>query len=380
MSTYAGTVAAQDNVSFLDLAAMHAEVQPELDAAWSEVSAQNAFVGGPWVDQFERDWAAFCGRRYCVGTANGTDALVIALLAAGVGPGHEVALPANTFIATAEAILAVGARPVFTDVDPLTLLMTGAHLADAITPSMRAVIPVHLFGQPVAMDELAAVARDHGLTVIEDAAQAHGATWRGAPAGSFGAVAAWSFYPGKNLGALGDAGAITTDDPEIAEAARSIGNHGSAPGLRYIHPRVGMNSRLDGLQAAMLSVKLRRLEGWNAARERVARAYDARLADIEGVARVQVAADARSSHHLYVIRVAERTRVQVELTALGIETGIHYPIPCHLHEPYREYASAPLPVVEGAAREILSLPMSPHLTDHQVDRVCEALASAVTHA
>lgn len=378
MSTYAETVV-HERVPFLDLAAMHAEVQSDLDAAWSAVSHQSAFVGGPWVEQFEQEWAAFCGSAFCVGTANGTDALVIALRAAHVGPGDDVALPANTFIATAEAILAVGARPMFTDVDPATLLMTAAHLRDAMTPSMKAVIPVHLFGQPVAMDALNAVAREMGLVVIEDAAQAHGATWRGQRAGSFGAVAAFSFYPGKNLGALGDAGAIVTDDPEIAEAARSIGNHGSAPGLRYVHPRVGMNSRLDGLQAAMLSVKLRRLEGWNAARARVARAYDVRLADVEGVQPVQVAADARSSHHLYVVRVAERTRVQLALTEQGIETGIHYPIPCHLHEPYREYASNALPVVERAATEILSLPMGPQLTDDQIDRVCDALARAVAH-
>ncbi len=367
-------------VAFLDIAAMHEEVRDDLDAAWREVTAHSAFVGGPWLERFEAEWAAYCGRAYCVGMANGTDALIIALRAAGIGPGDEVVVPANTFIATVEAVLAVGARPVFTDVAPDTLLMTGAHLAAALTPSTAAVIPVHLYGQPVAMDELCAVARRHGLLVIEDAAQAHGATWEGRLAGSFGEVAAFSFYPGKNLGALGDAGAIVTDDASIAEAARSIGNHGAAPGLRYVHARVGVNSRLDGLQAAFLSAKLPRLDAWNAQRARAAGWYDRALEGVPGATPVRIAEGARSSHHLYVVRVADRAAVQAQLARDGIETGIHYPIPCHLQESYRDFATDRLPVAELAASQVLSLPMGPHLDETQAQRVCDALTRAIGRA
>lgn len=374
------SVAAQPRIPFLDLAAMHDEVREELNAAWRAVSTQTAFVGGQWLDRFEEEWAAYCGRAFCVGVANGTDALVLALRAAGIGPGDEVVLPTNTFIATAEAVLAVGARPVFTDVDPDTLLMTAAHLEAALTPRTSAVIPVHLYGQPVAMNEVCAVAERHGLLVVEDAAQAHGATWQGKRAGSFGRVAAFSFYPGKNLGALGDAGAIVTDDAELASVARSIGAHGAAPGLRYVHQFVGVNSRLDGLQAALLSVKLQRLDAWNEGRTAAARAYDHALREVAGVTPVRIDDRASSSYHLYVVRVANRTQVQADLLANGIETGIHYPIPCHLQQPYREFSSDSFPVAEQAATEILSLPMGPHLTQSQVARVCAALESAVAHA
>jgi dTDP-4-amino-4,6-dideoxygalactose transaminase len=373
------TLVAEERIAFLDLAAMHDEVRGELDAAWQAVNGQNAFVGGPWLAQFEQEWAAYCGRAYCVGVGNGTDALIIALRAAGIGRGHEVVVPANTFIATAEAVLAVGAQVVFTDVDPSTLLMTAAHLEAAVTPRTAAVIPVHLYGQPVAMGDLCSVAKRHGLLVVEDAAQAHGATWRGARAGSFGDMAAFSFYPGKNLGALGDGGAIVTDDPALAFAARALGNHGATAERRYVHQLVGGNSRLDGLQAALLSVKLRRLDAWNEARARVACSYDARLHSVARVIPVRVAEGARSSNHLYVVRVPARAQVQAALLAQGIETGIHYPIPCHLQEPYRTDATVRLPVAEEAAGEILSLPMGPQLTQAQVARVCDALEQAVGH-
>lgn len=370
--------ATQERVPFLDLASMHDEIRPELDAAWHAVTSRNGFVGGALLEQFEKEWAAYCGREYCVGVGNGTDSLIIALRAAGIGPGQEVVLPANTFIATAEAIVAVGAQPVFTDVDPDTLLMTAAHLEAAITARTTAVMPVHLYGQPVAMDDLCAVAQEHGLFVLEDAAQAHGATWQGKQAGSFGQVGSFSFYPGKNLGAFGDGGAIVTDDPELAATARWIGNHGAAAESRYIHRVVGGNSRLDALQAAILSIKLTRLDAWNEGRNAAAREYNARLRNVPGVKTVKVADGARSSYHLYVVRVADRARVQAELGAQGIDTGIHYPIPCHLQEPYRQYASGSLPVVEAAAEQILTLPMSPHLTEAQVSRVCDALERAVS--
>ncbi len=360
-------------VPFLDLGALHDEVRNELDEAWRDITDASAFVGGPWLTRFEQEFADYCGTRYCVGVANGTDALILALRAAGIGPGQEVVLPANTFIATAEAVLAVGADPVFTDVDPDTLLMTGAHLEAALTPRTAAVLPVHLYGQPVNMDDIGDVARHYNLLVVEDAAQAHGATWHGRRAGGFGRLAAFSFYPGKNLGALGDGGAVVTDDEELARLVRSIGAHGAAAGLRYVHQVIGTNSRLDGLQGALLSVKLRHLDTWNARRARIARAYDERLERHPEVTPVRIAPGASSSYHLYVVRIAGRNHVQAELAARGIETGIHYPIPCHLQQPYRQFARGPLPVAELAANEILSLPMGPHMTPAHVDRVCEAL-------
>jgi dTDP-4-amino-4,6-dideoxygalactose transaminase len=364
------------SISFLDLGAMHAELRPELDLVWQRVVDGSAFIGGEAVDRFEAEWAAYCGTRHCVGLSDGTAALELALAALGVGPGDEVIVPANTFIATVEAVAAVGAVPVMIDVDPATLLMTGEAVRAACTPRTAAVIAVHLDGQPVDMDAIRAVAEPAGIAVIEDAAQAHGATWRGARAGSLGHVGCFSFYPGKNLGAFGDAGGVVTDDAELAQRIRCLANHGRPRGAAERHVLMGQNHRLDGLQAAILSVKLRRLDAWNAARRRLARNYGEALQGLP-VEPVSIRPEAVSSHHLAVVQVPQRDELRRLLAAEGIATGVHYAIPCHLQPACSTYATPPLPVVERAAGRLLSLPMHPHLGDRDVGRVASALARAL---
>ncbi|MDQ1672976.1 MAG: hypothetical protein QOC98_1538, partial [Frankiaceae bacterium] len=304
--------------------------------------------------------------------SSGTAALHLAVLALGIGPGDEVVCPSNTFVATAEAIVLAGAVPRFADVSPDTLLLTPDTLRAALTPLSRAVLVVHLYGQMPDMDGIAAVAAEAGLLIVEDAAQAHGATWRGRRAGSFGAAGCFSFYPGKNLGAAGDAGAVVTDDAELAERLRVLRNHGRSGGSHHSHTMVGTNSRLDTLQAVVLSAKLRRLEGWNVLRRALMDQYREGLAGT-AVRFLEVAPDATSVHHLAVVRVPQRAQVQQELGRLGIATGIHYPVPCHQCPAFIEYAREPLPVAEAAADEILSLPLSPHMSLDQVSRVCTAL-------
>ncbi|MGY1661069.1 DegT/DnrJ/EryC1/StrS family aminotransferase [Geodermatophilus sp. SYSU D00705] len=364
-------------VPFADLAAMTREIRAEVEAGFAEVLDSGRFIGGEAVERFEQDWARYCGTRHAVGMANGTDALHLTLRACGVGPGDEVVVPANTFIATAEAVALAGATPRFADVDPDTLLLTPATLEAALTPRTRAVVVVHLYGQMPDMDALTRTAAAHDLVVLEDAAQAHGAHWRGRPAGSWGHAGCFSFYPGKNLGAFGDAGAVVTDDADLAGRLRSIRDHGRAADSHHDHALLGTNSRLDALQAVVLSAKLRRLDGWTAARRALAERYRTRLAG--GPARLVVGLpDAGDVHHLLVARVAGRESVRSRLRRLGIETGLHYPVPCHLQRPFRSSAlPGSLPVVEASAGEVLSLPMSPHLTPEQVDRVCEALQEAV---
>jgi dTDP-4-amino-4,6-dideoxygalactose transaminase len=364
------------SVAFLDLAAMHAELELELDAAWKQVSRTGHFIGGEFVARFEAEWAAYCGTRHCVGLASGTAALQLSLAALGVGPGDEVIVPANTFLATAAAVVAVGARPVFVDVDPATLLLTAEAVRGALTPRTAAIMAVHLYGQPVDMDALGEIAGAAGVAVIEDAAQAHGATWRGRRAGGLGRIGCFSFYPGKNLGAFGDAGAVVTDDGALAETIRSLSNHGRARDAHHRHERVGGNHRLDGLQAALLSIKLRRLDAWNAARRRVAAWYEAALAGLP-LERVRIAPGATSSHHLEVIQTGGRDRLREALGRDGIATGIHYPIPCHLQPAFAAAALPRLPVAEGAAARILSLPMHPHLSEADVQRVAAAIARAL---
>jgi dTDP-4-amino-4,6-dideoxygalactose transaminase len=299
------------SVPFLDLAAVHRPLHGDLTRALHEVIDSSAFIGGPHVERFEHAWAQRCGRRHGVGVANGTDAIALALRALGIGPGDEVVVPANTFVATAEAVLHVGARPRFVDVDARTLLMTPSHLAAAITPATAAVVVVHLFGQVAEMDGVLDVARRAGLAVIEDAAQAHDATRDGRPAGSFGDAAAFSFYPGKNLGALGDAGMVVTDDASVAEQIRSLGNHGRAAGAHHLHTDLGLNSRLDGMQAAALNVKLGHLAEWTEGRRLAADAYAAAWAEAPELPVEPVRVDPRgeSAHHLYVVRVPHRQRV-----------------------------------------------------------------------
>ena len=357
---------------FLDLSPMSDEVREEVLAGWAELTRTGQFVGGDTVTRFEEEWAAFCGTRYAVGVANGTDALHLALRAVGIRPGDEVVVPSNTFVATAEAVVLAGARPRFADVDDATLLITPEAIEAAVTPATRAVIVVHLYGQMPDMVAINATAARLGLKVIEDAAQAQGAAWQGGRAGSYGAVGCFSFYPGKNLGAFGDAGAVVTSDPEIDARIRSLRDHGRTGAGHYQHDVFGMNSRLDAVQAVVLSAKLRRLEAWNAARRDLYARYG-ELVD-PGVARlVEQVPEATGVVHLAIARVLERDRVRDELAAAGIATGIHYPTPCHQTAAYRQYADGPLPVVEAAAAELISLPMYPHLTGVDVARVAEAL-------
>jgi dTDP-4-amino-4,6-dideoxygalactose transaminase len=372
-------------VRFTDLAAMASEVWPEVRADFLACLLEGAYIGGPAVTSFEREWAAYCGADHAVGVASGTDALHLSLTALGLGAGDEVVVPANTFIATAAAVVRAGATPRFADVSDDTLLMTPRTLAEAITPRTRAVIVVHLFGQVPDMTGLLATARQAGIAVIEDAAQAHGAEWDGRRAGSFGETACFSFYPGKNLGAFGDAGAVVTSRPELADRVRSLANHGRSNGAsHYHHDCLGTNSRLDALQAILLSGKLARLETWTERRIAAACRYRDLLSGTEFAGTelklTDVAPLARHVYHLFVVRVARRDKVRAELARRSIETGVHYPVPCHLQPPLRQFADGSLPVTERAAGELLSLPMFPHLTDGQVDSVCEALCDALRAA
>lgn len=368
------------NVPFLDLAAQQAEVADEVIARWKQQLGAAAFVGGPEVNAFEQEYAAYIGVRHVVGVSNGTDALELAYRAVGTMPGDEIIMPANTFIATAEAASRIGAVPVFVDVDDDHLLIDPAAIEAAITPRTRAIAPVHLFGQTAPMEQIVPIAERHGLVIVEDAAQSQGASGIAGRAGSIGRVAATSFYPGKNLGAAGDAGAVMTNDPEIAQIVRKLGGHGSS--VKYVHDRVGMNARLDAVQATVLRAKLRRLDGWNAARDAAAGRYAELLAGIDGL-RLPAAREGNDDvWHLYVVRVDERDRVMAELDAAGIGVGVHYPTPVHLTEAYRSlgYRRGQFPVAEAAADSILSLPMFPHLTEAQQERVASVLQRAIRGA
>lgn len=367
-------------VPFADLTGMHAPLRPQLDEVWATSLATSGFIGGPLVDEFEASWADYCGRRHAVGVANGTDAIALALKAFNVGPGDEVLVPSNTFIASAEGVVMAGATPVFVDVDPHSLLVDVELLDAAVTQRTVAVLVVHLYGHIPDMDAISAFAKARGLLVIEDAAQAHGATWNGRPAGSFGAAATFSFYPGKNLGAFGDGGAVVLDDDDATATIRSLAFHGRDVDDRYLHPLLGINSRLDALQAGILSVKLAHLDEWTAERRRVADRYLQALTEAApeiADAVVRPNAGCESAWHLFVVRVTERDRVRSELGAAGIESGIHYPVPCHRQGAFAGGQVLSLPVAERAGSTVLSLPMFPHLTDSQVDRAAAALVSAV---
>ena len=360
------------HVPFTDLAAMTREIRSAVDQGWNRLLESSRFIGGGAVDQFERAFARYCGVDHAIGVANGTDSLQLILMALGIGPGDEVIVPANTFVATAEAVVMAGATPRFADVSPRTLLLTPESVAAVTTGRTRAIIVVHLYGQMPDMDALSRTAQRCGLYLIEDAAQAHGASWRGRRAGSIGTAGSFSFYPGKNLGAFGDAGAIVTGDEELATRIRVLRDHGRTPGSHYAHEAVGMNSRLDALQAVVLSAKLERLDAWNESRRSIIARYRAAF----GSGPIRLVEDepgARGVYHLAVARVPDRTRVQAELASLGIDTGIHYPIPCHRQEAYRRFAGEPLPVSEAACDEVLSLPIFPHMREAQVDRVADVL-------
>ena len=359
-------------VPFLDLGSITREVRAQLDEVWESTLRASAFVGGAAVEAFEASWADYCGTTQAVGVANGTDALELVLRALEIGAGDEVILPANTFVATAEAVLLAGAVPRFADVDSETLLLTPDTLRAVLSPRTRAVIVVHLYGQVADMDALLQAAATAGVAVIEDAAQAHGARWRGRPAGSFGVAGAFSFYPGKNLGAFGDGGAVVTSDARLAERLRVLRDHGRAAGTHYSHVELGRNSRLDALQAGVLSAKLPRLDAWNAARRQVVQRYADAL-DGDVLRLVPTADGAEHVHHLAVVRTTQRDEVRGRLHELGVQTSTHYPVPCHLQPPYRHLADDPLPVAELAAGEVLSLPLFPHMSADQVDQVCGAL-------
>ena len=364
-------------IPFLDLAAMTREVRDTVEVAWRQMLASSRFIGGEAVEQFEAAWAAYCRVPHAVGVANGTDALQLTLTALGIGPGDEVIVPTNTFVATAEAVVLAGAAPRFADVCPDTLLLTPACLEAAITSRTRAVIIVHLYGQMPDMDALCRAADKAGIAVVEDAAQAHGATWQGRRAGSIGLAGCFSFYPGKNLGAFGDAGAVVTADAGLASRIKVLRDHGRATGSHYRHELVGTNSRLDALQAAVLTAKLARLDGWNEARQSIAARYHAGLASCPARLVAEVPGT-QGVYHLAVIRVPDRAQVQRQLASMGVQTQIHYPIPCHRQVPYRRLASGPLPVAERCADEVLSLPMFPHMTDGQVAQVCDAVLAALS--
>jgi dTDP-4-amino-4,6-dideoxygalactose transaminase len=359
-------------IPLVDLKAQYAHIKPEIDAAIQAVVDSAAFIKGPQVKSFEAAFAEFCGVRHVVGVQSGTAALHLALMACGIGPGDEVIVPSMTFIATAEMIGRLGGRPVFVDVDPRTNNLDPEALRAAITERTFAVIPVHLYGQPADMDAILDVAKEHDLCVIEDAAQAHGAEYRGRRAGSMGDVAVFSFYPGKNLGAYGDAGALVTNDPEVASQMRLLRDHGRRS--KYEHLVEGFNYRLDSLQAAVLEVKLRYLEAWNADRRRNAELYRLHLAELPMVLPYEPEG-VRSVYHLYVIRVANRDEVLAHLRSRGIGAGVHYPIPLHLQPAFAHlgYGPGDLPVSEAAAAEVLSLPMYPELTEAQIEEVAGAL-------
>jgi len=366
-------------VPFLDLKAQYESIRPEIAEAIQQVLDKTAFAGGPFVAQFEKEFATFCQTKFAAGVGSGTDALWLALLALGVGPGDEVITAADTFIATAEAISYCGAKPVFVDVEPVTFNMDPLMLEAAITPRTKAVIPVHIFGQMADMDPILAIARKHKLFVVEDASQAHGAQYNGKVAGSMGDVGCFSFYPGKNLGAYGEAGAIVTNDAELDKKIRMLRDHGQD--RKYYHGKIGWNARMDGIQGSILSVKLKHLASWNESRRKNAALYDSLLKEVKGVALPGKAAYATHVYHIYAIRVKGRDALIAALAAKDIHCGIHYPIPLHLQEAYKSlgYRAGAFPVAEKAASEFVSLPMFAELTGEQIARVASEL-KAVTAA
>ena len=367
-------------VPFLDLVAQQAEIVHEVLPRWQELFEACEFVGGTPVEEFERDFAAFTGVDYCVGVANGTDAIELALRAIGVERDVEVIIPVNTFIATAEAVTRIGAVPVFVDVDPVHLLIDPDHVAAAITSRTRAIVPVHLFGQVAPVDRLAELCATRDIVIVEDNAQAQGASSAAGQTGSLGRIAATSFYPGKNLGAAGDAGAVVTDDADLARIVRTLGAHGSA--VKYVHERVGVNSRLDAVQAVVLTAKLRRLEGWNGRRRDAADYYSTLFSSVAGVIAPKPVQNTVPVWHLYVVRVRDRDRLLAELIDHGVGAAIHYPTPLHLTEAYRGHGHrrGEFPVAESAAATILSLPMFPHITRSQQEYVVEQVAASVERA
>jgi dTDP-4-amino-4,6-dideoxygalactose transaminase len=366
-------------IPLVDLGDQYRAIRAEVHAAMDAVLESSQFILGDALEAFERATAAFLNVRHAVGVGTGFDALRLALDAAGIGAGAEVIVPANTYVATALAVAAVGARPILVDCRADTYAIDAERIPSAITPRTRAIMPVHLYGQSADMDAVLDVARAKHLDVIEDAAQAHGASFRGRACGSMGRAGCFSFYPSKNLGAYGDGGLIATDDDELAARARALGNYGQA--VKGEHAVKGVNSRLDTLQAAVLAVKLRHLDEWNARRATCARRYDERLAS-HGIGLPITDPRARHVFHLYVIRIPRRDAARAHLARLGIQTGIHYPAPVHLLPAFAELGHGPgtFPVAEQASREILSLPMYAELSEAQIDRVAAGVLEALAQA
>jgi len=363
------------NVPFVDLKIQYRNLKQEMDSAIFGCLENTSFIGGPDHKAFEKEFGEFLGGAHVAAVGNGTDAIELALRALEVGSGDEVIAPSHTFIATAEAITATGARPVFVDILPETYCLDPAAVEAAITPRTKAVIPVHLYGNPADMDALGALAKDRGLFVVEDTAQAHGATWDGRAAGILGDLGSFSFYPGKNLGAYGDGGAVVGTDADLVGRVRMICNHGRKE--KYTHEFEGVNSRLDGLQAAVLRVKLRHLADWNQGRREAAEGYIERLSDVSGLT-LPLPPDhgkARQVYHLFVVRCQDRDGLAAHLKSKGVSCGIHYPIPLHLQPAYAYLGmgEGALPHTEQAAREILSLPIFPEITGEQLDAVASAV-------
>ena len=365
------------NVPFLDLKIQYKEIEQEVLPMVTEAMTNGAFVGGPQVTNFETEFAEFCDSKYCVGVNSGTDALRFALMAVGVGTGDEVITVPNTFIATTEAISQVGATPVFVDIYPDTCNIDISLIEEEITEKTRVILPVHLYGQPADMDSILELAQKHNIMVIEDACQAHGAFYRNRKAGSIGTAGCFSFYPGKNLGAYGEGGAVVTQDEKIDKKIRTIRDHGQEK--KYFHSTEGYNGRLDAIQAGVLRIKLKRLSTWNESRRENATYYNQLLSKIPGVTLPVEADFARSVYHLYVILVDNRDSLQKFLSEKGIGTGLHYPLPLHLQKAYSHlgYKQGAFPVTESVAKRLLSLPMFPELTREQIEYVAQSIREFV---
>lgn len=363
-------------IPLVDLKAQFAAIGGELKDAATKALERGDYILGGEVGEFEKEFAAWCGAKHCVACASGTDALMLAFRSLGIGAGDEVVIQANTFIATPLGAQLAGARPAFVDCDA-TMQVDIAAMEKAITPKTKALVPVHLYGQAVDMDRVLALAKKHGLAVVEDAAQGHGAKWKGKRVGAIGDVAAWSFYPGKNLGAAGDGGALTTNSDEIAAKLKLLRNYGSV--VKYVHDSFGTNSRLDTIQAAVLRVKLRHLDKWVAGRQAAARRYRELLSGIKGVTLPPECPEEQHCWHLYVVRVEERDRVLKHLQDNGVGAGIHYPIPCHMQGAMKDYGyrKGDFPNAEAMAPKLLSLPIYSEITADQQKKVADELAKAV---
>jgi dTDP-4-amino-4,6-dideoxygalactose transaminase len=367
-----------DNIPLVDLGWQRDQISSEVEAGWKAVLDRTAFIEGPDCTAFEEEFAAYCGTARCVGVANGTDAIELALRALGIGRGDEVILPANTFVATAEAVVRAGAEVRLVDQDEASFLIDVGQAAESVTAATRAIIGVHLYGQIAPLERLRPIAEERGLHLIEDAAQSQGATRNGRGMGCHGTVAPTSFYPGKNLGAYGDGGAVLTDDDELADTIATVRAHGSR--VRYRHELMGVNSRLDTLQAVVLRAKLARLDEWNGMRRAAADRYEAMLGDFEQVVTPQVLEGNTHVWHLYVVRVPDRDAVLDSLQAAGIGAGIHYPVPVHLHPAfaYLGHDAGAFPIAERLAGEILTLPLYPGITESQQERVVDVLRDRLT--